>query len=186
MSSSGQGETVARNYAETLLTLGRRANDAAGWGAMFRQIADAMSSDHTLSRFLESPRIAADAKADVLTKALGDRVPRLFLKFVLTLVHNRRQMLIPAIADEFDTLLDASNGIVHARVSVAREIGDEERDSIGAQLSKIVGKTVVPHVAVDSAILGGIVVRMGDTVMDGSLRRRLSTLRRRMMVRPVG
>ncbi len=184
--SAGKGETVARNYAETLLTLGRRADDAAGWGVMFRQIATAISTDHTLSRFLESPRIATDAKANVLSKALSDRVPRLFLKFVVTLVHNRRQMLIPAIADEFDTLLDASNGIVHARVTVARAIADEERDGIGAQLSKIVGKTVIPHVSVDDTILGGIVVRMGDTVMDGSLRRRLSTLRRRMMVRPVG
>ncbi len=184
--SIGQGETVARNYAETLLTLGRRAQDAAGWGGMLRQIAQAISTDHTLELFLESPRIAASAKADVITKALSDRVPRLFLRFVLILVHNRRQMLIPAIADEYDTLLDASNGIVHARVTVAREIADEERDAIATQLSKVVGKTVVPHIAIDASILGGVVVRMGDTVMDGSLRRRLGTLRRRMMVRPVG
>jgi len=184
--SAGQGETVARNYADTLLTLGRRAQDAAGWGAMLRQIANAISDDVTLYRFLESPRIAAEQKSLVLTRALGDRVPRIFLKFVLTLVHNRRQMLIPQIAAEYETLLDASNGIVHARVTVARAIGDEERDSIAAQLSKAVGKTVVPHVAIDPSILGGVVVRMGDTVMDGSLRRRLGTLRRRMMVRPVG
>jgi len=184
--STDQGETVARNYAETLLALGRRAEDASGWGTMLRQVATAMTSDHTLHLFLSSPRIASAQKADVLTKALSDRVPRLFLRFVLTLVHNRRQMLIPKIADVYDTLLDASNGIVHARVTVARAIPDEERDSIGAQLSKIVGKTVVPHVEVDGAILGGVVVRIGDTVMDGSLSRRLTTLRRRMMVRPVG
>mgnify|MGYP000072153268 CR=1 FL=1 len=186
MSSTGQGETVARNYAETLLTLGRRADDAVGWGRMLRQIANAISGDPTLLRFLDSPRIASEQKSSVLSKALSDRVPRLFLKFVVTLVHNRRQMLIPAIADEYDTLLDASNGIVHAKVTVAREIADAERDSIGAQLSKVVGKTVVPHVSVDASILGGVIVRMGDTVMDGSLRRRLGTLRRRMMVRPVG
>lgn len=184
--STGQGETVARNYAETLLTLGHRAEDAAGWGTMLRQIATAMTTDHTLSLFLESPRIASSQKAEVITKALGDRVPRLFLRFVLTLVRHRRQMLIPAIAAEYDTLLDASNGIVHARVTVAREIGDDERASIGARLSKAVGKTVVPHVAVDASILGGLIVRLGDTVMDGSLRRRLGMLRRRMMVRPVG
>jgi F-type H+-transporting ATPase subunit delta len=184
--SAGQGETVARNYAETLLTLGRRAQDAAGWGTMLRQVANAMSEDNTLYRFLESPRIAAEQKTLVLTRALGDRVPRIFLKFVVMLVHNRRQMLIPQIAAEYETLLDASNGIVHARVTVARTIGDDERDSIAAQLSKVVGKTVVPHLAIDPSILGGVVVRMGDTVMDGSLRRRLGTLRRRMMVRPVG
>ena len=95
-------------------------------------------------------------------------------------------MLIPAIADEYDTLLDASNGIVHAKVTVAKAIADEERDSIAAQLSKVVGKTVIPHVAVDASILGGVVVRLGDTVMDGSLRRRLGMLRRKMLTRPVG
>ncbi len=184
--SAGQGETVARNYAETLLTLGRRAQDAAGWGTMLRQIANAIAEDVTLYRFLDSPRVAAEQKSLVLSRALSDRVPRIFLKFVVTLVHNRRQMLIPQIASEYETLLDASNGIVHARVTVAREIGSEERESIAAQLSKVVGKTVVPHMAIDPSILGGVVVRMGDTVMDGSLRRRLGTLRRRMMVRPVG
>ncbi len=184
--STGRGETVARNYAETLLSLARRADDASGWGVMLRQVADAMTADLTLSKFLDSPRIATEQKASVLTRALSDRVPRLFMRFLLTLVRNRRQMLIPEIATEYDTLLDASNGIVHARVTVALAMTDDEHASIGAQLSKIAGKTVVPHVTVDPHILGGVVVRMGDTIMDGSLRRKLATLRRRMMVRPIG
>lgn len=180
--SSADGSTVARNYAETLLALSRKADDAPGWGNMLRQVANAMSSDATLHGFLESPRIASERKSEVLSRALGDRVPRVFLLFLHSLVKNRRQMLIPQIASEFDTLLDASNGIVHARVTVSRETPDSERDAIARQLSKTVGKTVVPHLQVDPAILGGIIVRIGDTVMDGSLRRRLGLLRRRMSV----
>lgn len=180
MPAGVQGESVARNYAEALLTLARKAEDATGWGTMLRQIATAIETDITLFRFLESPRIAADQKSAVLTKALGDRVPRLFLRFLQQLVKNRRQMLIPIVANEYDTLLDASAGIVHARVTVARETGDDERDEIGKRLSAIVGKTVVPHLSVDPSILGGVVVRIGDTVMDGSLRRKLALLRRRM------
>lgn len=180
MAAGVQGESVARNYAEALLTLARKAEDPAGWGSMLRQVANAIETDLTLSRFLESPRIAADQKSAVLTKALGDRVPRLFLKFLQQLVRNRRQGLIPVIANEYDTLLDASAGIVHARVTLAKPASDEEVSSIGQQLSKVVGKTVVPHVTVDPAIIGGVVVRMGDTVMDGSLRRKLAMLRRRM------
>ena len=175
-----EGSTVARNYAETLLSLARKAEDAPGWGNMIRHVATAISTDSTLHGFLQSPRIASDQKSRVLSKALGDRVPRVFLLFLHALVKNRRQMLLPAIADVYDTLLDASSGIVHARVTVSRETPDSERDSIAKQLSKVVGKTVVPHLEVDPAILGGIVVRIGDTVMDGSLRRRLGLLRRRM------
>lgn len=180
MPAGVQGESVARNYAEALLVLARKAEDAKGWGGMLRQVAGAMQQDLTLSRFLESPRIAADAKSAVLSKALGDRVPRLFLRFLQQLVRNRRQMLIPVIADEYDTLLDASEGIVHARVTVAREAGEAEVAMIGQRLSSVVGKQVVPHVAVDPSIIGGVVVRIGDTVMDGSVRRKLALLRRRM------
>lgn len=182
MPAGVQGESVARNYAEALLTLAHKAEDPAGWGGMLRQVATAMRTDITLSRFLESPRISAHAKAEVLSKALSDRVPRLFLRFLQQLVKNRRQMLIPVIADEYDTLLDASLGIVHASVTVARETSEADTTMIAERLSKIVGKTVVPHVAVDPTILGGVVVRMGDTVMDGSLRRKLVMLRRRMGV----
>lgn len=182
MSAGVQGESIARNYAEALLALARKAEDPAGWGSMLRQVANAISADVTLSRFLESPRIGADAKSMVLSKALGDRVPRLFLRFLQQLVRNRRQMLVPAIANEYETLLDASQGIVHAKVTVAREAGDDETRMIAERLSQVVGKQVVPHVVVDPSIIGGVVVRMGDTVMDGSVRRKLAKLRRRMGV----
>jgi F-type H+-transporting ATPase subunit delta len=116
----------------------------------------------------------------VLEKAFGARVPRLFLRFLQQLVRNRRQGFIGQVAAEFETLLDASQGIVHASVTVARPTEGAEREAIAARLSQLVGKTVVPHLAVDPAILGGVVVRIGDTVMDGSVRRKLARLRRRM------
>jgi len=183
MSAITAGSTVTNNYADTLLSLATTAGDTAGWGTMLRQVANAIREDVTLQRFLESPRIPAEHKLGMLTRALGDRVPRVFLRFLQSLVHNRRQTLIPAISENYDTLLDASNGIVHARVTVARETSDEERTVIATRLSKAVGRTVVPHLSVDPDILGGVVVRIGDTVMDGSVRRKLGLLRRKMGAR---
>lgn len=180
MSTGLAGESVSRNYAEALLALANKANDAAGWCTMLRQVADAIESDSTLRQFLDSPRIPADNKSKMLARALGDRIPRNFLRFLESLVRNRRQTMIPQIASEFETLLDASNGIVHARVTVARETSEDEKASIASRLSKITGRTVVPHLNVDAAILGGVVVRIGDTVMDGSVRRKLGLLRRRL------
>ena len=178
--SGALGATVARNYAEALLELGRRAGAPREWAGAMREVADAIAGDLTLARFLESPRIAAADKNAVLERAFGGRVPRLFLRFLQQMVRNRRQGLIPQVAAEFETLLDASQGIVHARVTVARPTPDAEREAIAARLSQVVGKTVVPHLTVDPAILGGVVVRIGDTVMDGSVRRKLARLRRRM------
>ena len=180
MPSAVAGSTVARNYADTLLTLANRSGEAVSWGATLRHVANAINDDRTLQSFLASPRIPAEHKRGMLTRALGDRVPRLFLRFLEALVQNRRQSLIPAISDEYDTLLDASNDTVHARVTVARETSDDDRAIIAARLSQAIGRTVVPHLQVDPSILGGIVVRVGDTVMDGSLRRKLALLRRKI------
>jgi F-type H+-transporting ATPase subunit delta len=171
---------VARNYAETLLALANKAEDPAGWGTMLRQVADAIDSDSNLPRFLESPRIAADTKVAVLRRALSDRVPRLFMRFIEALVRNRRQTLIPQIATEYETLRDAAMGVVHARVTVARDTGADEQTAIAERLSRATGRTVVPHLTVDPSIVGGVVVRLGDTVMDGSVRRRLQLLRQRI------
>jgi len=173
--------TIARNYAEALLSLARKANDLAGYGAMIDAVADALQRDETLRRFLESPRVSADRKNGVLARAFQDRMPRLFVRFLQALVNNRRQMLIPEIAVEYASLVDEIEGRVHAQIVVAREPSAGERDVIADQLSRALGKRVVPHVTVNPAILGGVVVRVGDTVMDGSVRRRLALLRSRMV-----
>lgn len=173
--------TIARNYAETLLTLARRAEDLPGWGKLIGDVANAMRSDTTLWRFLESPKVSEAQKSAVLSEALADRVPRLFLKFLQTMVHKRRQMLIPQVSDEYNLLIDEVEGRVHANVTMSREATDEDRNVIAEQLSRVLGKTVVPHVTVNPAILGGVIVRVGDTVMDGSVRKRLATLRSRML-----
>ena len=173
--------TIARNYAETLLVLATRAEDLRGWGKMLSDVATAMQENPTLRLFLESPRISAAQKSAVITKAFQDRMPRLMLRFLQTLVQHRRQMLIPAIAEEYFNLVDEAEGRIHARVTVARETDDAGRTAIAAQLSRVFGKEVVPHISVDPAIMGGVVVHVGDTVLDGSVRRRLSTLRRRML-----
>lgn len=173
--------TVSRNYAETLLELARRAEDLAGWGKLIQDVANAMEDDATLRLFLESPKVSEAQKSAVVTEALSDRVPRHFLRFLLAMIRKRRQMLIPEVATEYFNLVDQSEGRIHANVTVARESSESERNEIAAQLSKVLGKQAVLHINVNPAILGGVIVKVGDTVMDGSVRRKLATLRGRIL-----
>ena len=176
--------TIARNYAETLLELARRAKDLEGWGKMIMEVAEALDADQSLRLFLATPRVSAEAKNEILAKAFQDRMPRHFVLFLQTLVTNRRQALIPEIADEYRTLLDDTQGRVHAHVTVARETGADDEALIAKELSRVLGKTVIPHLTVNPEILGGLVVRVGDEIMDGSVRRRLASLRNQLVHGP--
>jgi F-type H+-transporting ATPase subunit delta len=173
--------TIAKNYAEALLELARRGNDLRGWGEMIDGVANGIESDRRLRVFLESPRVSVKQKCEIFEKAYGTSLPKTFVRFLQALVRNRRQMMIPSIAHEYMDLVDQVEGRVHASVTVAREADEGDRKVIADQLSRALGKDVVPHFHVNPAILGGVVVRVGDTVLDGSVRRRLATLRTRMM-----
>lgn len=171
---------VSRNYAEALLALATKADNREGFGVMIRDVANAMTQDPTIKLFLESPRVSYEKKNEILSQAFRDRVPRVFLRFLQTMVHNRRQMMIPEIATEYANLLDEASGRVHAEVTLSRAVDAAETGRIGEQLSRVLGLNVHPHVVVDPSIMGGIIVKVGNTVMDGSVRRRLSKLASRM------
>lgn len=173
--------TIARNYAEALLVLATRAEDLRGWGTLIQAVADAMAGDARLRAFLETPRVDAAAKNAVLRNALADRAPAKFVRFVESVVSHRRQMLIPEIATQYKDLVDQAENRLHANVTVAREADAATRQLIAKQLSTVFAKEVIPHLTVDPRILGGVVVRVGDVVMDGSVRKKLATLRRQMI-----
>lgn len=175
--------TIARNYAEALVSLATKANDLDGWGQMIGEVAGAIGGDQRLRHFLEAPRVSTAQKNEVIGRAFQDRFPRLFVRFIQAVISHRRQALIPQIAIEYHLLVDQIKGRVHAQVTVARQPDEGTQRAISAQLSRVLGKTVLPHYTVRPEILGGVVVKVGDTVMDGSVRRRLRLLRSRLVGR---
>ena len=173
--------TIARNYADALVSLAQRAGDLDGWGRMIDDVAQLVTSDVKVRRFLESPRVPVAAKKEILRKAFQDRMPRLMVRFLEALVQNRRQLLIPEIAIEYASLVDASLGRVRAEITLAREPQSGEVEAIAASLSRTLGRTAVAHVRVNPDIIGGVIVRVGDYVKDGSIRRRLGVLKSKLV-----
>ncbi|HST92226.1 MAG TPA: ATP synthase F1 subunit delta [Brevundimonas sp.] len=179
-----RAEIIARNYAETLLTLAERHGGAEGMDA-FGQAADSLGAlvegDPRFKQFLETPRISADEKKRALQLALGGRAPEMFIRFVMVLTDKRRQSLLPEIAAAYRGLVDERMGRVRVRVTISHEPDAALQAEIGNSLADRLGKTVIPTFTVDPELLGGMVVQVGDQILDGSLRTRAAQLRRRLL-----
>ncbi|MGH7448891.1 MAG: ATP synthase F1 subunit delta [Longimicrobiales bacterium] len=173
--------TVARSYAEALFELGERHEAHNDFAQGLNTITSLLESDARVRAFLETPKIEVGKKKSALRSALDDQVSPMFMNFVLVVLQKRRQRLLRAIAAEYRVLLDEKIGRLHVQVTLAHEPDEAAEQSVTTELSRILGRSVIPHISVDPALLGGIVVRYGDRVMDGSLRRRLMTLRHRMV-----
>ncbi|MFO7262413.1 MAG: ATP synthase F1 subunit delta [bacterium] len=173
--------TVARSYAEALFELGRRHDQLETYADALDVVTGLLETEPAIRTFLESPTVEPAAKKGVLTDALGNRVPRPFLNFMLVVIDKGRQRLLPEIAREYHDLLDEHLGRLHVQVTLAREPDARMREEIKAALSTALGRTVVPHFRADPRIIGGMVVRYGDRVLDGSLRSRLNALRRQLL-----
>ena len=174
-------ETVARNYAETLFQLALRNNALQGYGDAVEMVAKLIEEDSKFRLFIETPRIDDADKKNVIKKAFEASLPKHVVNFVLITIDKRRQRLLRSISQQYQVLFDAHIGREHVQVKVARPADDATREVIAEKLSVALGKEVIPNFRVDAGILGGLVVRTGDTIYDGSIRRRLEGLRRRLL-----
>ena len=174
-------ETIARNYAEALFELARRHEGMEAYGDGIEEVARLLEENSRFRLFLETPRIAAEDKKRVLVDAFGGSLPRPLLNFLLLTVDKRRQRLLRDIAREYHALVDRELGRVRVEVTMARPVGEDVLAGLQQSLSELLGKTALPHVRIKPEILGGVVVRAGDTIYDGSLRRRLDRLRRQLL-----
>ena len=167
--------TVARNYAEALFAAG------AKFGEVLDAVAGAIQADPRIAAVLESPRVSKAAKSQILERALKGEAPREFVRFLQAVVRRGRQGLLSEIAQAYQVLLDQKLNRVHAGVTLANEPDARTQNQVVERLAKALGREVRAYFRADPKILGGVVVRVGDRIFDGSVRRRLTALQRRML-----
>lgn len=174
--------TIARNYAEALFELAEQSGHADEYAELIDAVAGAIETSPDVQAALISPRVPKNAKVKLLSDALAS-TPREFVLFVAAVVRRGRQSLLREIATEYLALLDIRHSRVRASVTLAREPDERLKESIRRQLGEKLAKEVVATYHVDPELLGGAVVRIGETVHDGSVRRRLVRLRRQLVGR---
>lgn len=167
--------TVARNYAQALFAAGDQH------GPVLDAVAGAIQADERIATALHSPRVSKAAKSQILERALKGEAPREFVRFLQAVVRRGRQGLLAEIAQEYQGLLDQKLNRVHAGVTLASEADARTQKQVVERLTKALGREVRAFFRADPRILGGVVVRVGDRIYDGSVRRRLTALQRRML-----
>jgi F-type H+-transporting ATPase subunit delta len=168
---------IARNYAEALFDLGGPNGRADGYAELIDAVAGAVETTPRVQAVLMSPRVPKSEKARLLGAAL-EGAPREFVRFLQSLVRRGRQRYLRDIATEYQVLLDIKHNRVRAGVTLARPADQALQRDIQAALSRRLGKEVLAAFHVDPEILGGTVVRVGERIHDGSVRRRMTKLRR--------
>jgi len=173
---------VARNYAEALFALGEKAGKVDAFGEWIDALAGAISASPRVEATLLSPKVTRAAMTRLLTGAVAG-APGEFTHFLAAVVKRNRQGLLSGIATEFHELNDVRLNRVRAGVILAREPDEQLKGRIKRALEERLGKEVLPTYSVDPEILGGAIVRLGDRVLDGSVKRRIVRLRRQLLSR---
>ncbi len=175
--------TVSRNYAEALFLAAEAQADGAPerYASLIDAVSAAIHADSRIAIAFESPRVSKAIKAKLISESLTGVAPAEFVRFLQSVVRRGRQGLLGGIALEYHGLLDEKRNRVRADVTLAVEADVKLQQQITERLGTVLGREVRPQFRVDKGILGGMVVRVGDRIFDGSLRRRLAALRRRML-----
>ncbi len=173
--------TIARNYAEALFESAEKRGQAELFADLMDAFTGAVESDDQIKVVMESPRIPKAAKMELVGRALAEHAPGEFVAFIRAVIKRGRQSFFPAIRDEYNALVDIKLNRVHAGITLAREPNEDLQDEIVSRLGRVLEKEVIPHYRIDPRILGGLIVRVGDRVMDGSIRRKMVQLRDQML-----
>ncbi|HTL05306.1 MAG TPA: ATP synthase F1 subunit delta [Gemmatimonadales bacterium] len=172
--------TIAKNYAEALFSLGEQSGRAEEYARLIEALAAAVHASPRVETVLMSPKVTKARKAELLAAALPG-APKEFGLFLQAVIKRGRQLLLPEISIEYANLLDVKFNRIRAGVTLARQPDPALQAQIVDALSKALGKEVLAGFAVEPEILGGAVVRVGERMLDGSVRRKLKQLRRQLL-----
>ncbi len=169
----------ARRYSQAIFRMALENKDINRWQSDLRKVASLMK-DRALFSLIAHPTITVDEKSKTLSQRLGEVNP-LAIKLVLLLAAKGRLALIDDISEEYQAMVDNYRGIEGteiAEVTTAIPLDDEYQLKLAQRVTEIIGKPVVLKPKVDPSIIGGIIIRVGDKLIDGSIRSKLAALRK--------
>lgn len=172
---------AAKRYATALFEAAQKIDALDAVGKDLSDVIELMGHTPTLRDMWESPLVPAGRKRDIISKILGESLHPLTLAFLRLLVDKRREEVLDPVQFELRLLSDRAHHLLRAEAVFAIAPTDQERDALQHSLQERTGEQVELSVNVDPDILGGVIVRMQDTIIDGSVRGTLERLREQLL-----
>ena len=173
-------DTANRRYAEAAFEIATRDSSVERWRSELDAAAEALG-DERVTRMLSNPAVALEKREAMVEEALSKAVSREVVNLVLLMLKRGRIEQLAQVAAEFRRLDNQRKGITEASATSAAELTPDELEALTHHLEKLTGGRVELDVAVDPSLLGGLVVRVGDRLIDGSVRGRLERLRNQLV-----
>jgi F-type H+-transporting ATPase subunit delta len=171
---------VARRYAEAAFELATRDGTVDRWHADLRAATE-MMADEQVARVVDNPSIPLAEREAAIGRLMGNRSARPAVNLVRILSRRGRMDALPAVTEHFGRLVDESRGIVAATVTSASPLSDKDANRVRDRVEAITKSEVRLTAEVDPALIGGIIVRVGDKLIDASVRGRLERLREQLV-----
>jgi F-type H+-transporting ATPase subunit delta len=179
--ANGNYSLTAASYARALLDLANQQQHAVPVGDELRDLKSLMEGDRGVRLFLSSPAIGPAERHDPLEHAFKGKVSSLVWNFLGVLNNKGRLGILDQIADAYADLLDEQLGKVEVDVTVAHRLNDDQIEQVRRRVGEVLKRDAVVHQYVDEAIIGGMVLRIGDKLIDASVRYQLQAMRDRLL-----
>ena len=167
--------TLARPYASAAFEYAKEHSALTAWSEQLAVVAS-VTLDGAMEGVLNNPSLTATQQAKTVTEVCGDALSQEVSNFVAILASNKRLPLLPEIYDLFSQYKANQEKSVDVDVVSAFELSDETKDKLAAVLGKKLEREVKVSTSIDKSLLGGVLIRAGDLVIDGSVRGRLNKL----------
>lgn len=170
-------EELAQVYGRSLFQVALEHGRLDELREQLGQFADALDQHRELAVFFFSPYFSSQEKRDALDTLL-DGADEIFINFLALLIENHRMPVIFRIRQEYQRLWDEENRTLPVQITSAIALDDATTESLGRTIGERAGRKVTLAARVDPDILGGIIIRVGNSILDASIRNRLEQLRR--------
>ncbi|MCQ2559212.1 MAG: F0F1 ATP synthase subunit delta [Clostridia bacterium] len=168
---------IGERYAEALYDLAKGLDKAEDVEQELLAVKDIVEKDRDLQKILYHPRITAEEKKELLQTLFQGKIAEVTFSFLPLLVDKQREQYLCDIVDAFVLKANEDRNILAAEISSAVALSDSEKAGLKKVLTKVTGRDMVTEFAVDPELMGGVVVKIGDRVIDGSLKTRFAAMR---------